>query len=150
VYSPVKVLRTFTLDAQYPKTFSVFLALAEKDDDGGFFSYINHLFGAVKAEVLTILKKIAEKIGQALSVILGGKIGEILFSLASLALSKLIDWITGWFTNYDDIFEAQIAAVGLRNGTATFNGSLSTSIRTLTYSGHGGQYLVRYSWELVR
>ena len=150
VYNPAKVLRSFALDNTYPKNFSVFLAIAEKDEDGGFFSYLDKLFKAVRAEVATIVKKIADMIGRTLSAIFGGKLGEILYSLASLILSKLIDWITGWFTNYDDVFEPQIAAVGLRNGTATFNGSLTSSIRSFTYSGHGGQYLVRYSWELVR
>ncbi|HYF32896.1 MAG TPA: hypothetical protein VD993_17345 [Chitinophagaceae bacterium] len=150
VYSPAKVLRTFALDTAYPKNFCVFLALAEKDSDGGFFTYIDKLFKAVKNEVTDILKKIAEKIGRALVAIFGGPIGEILFSLASLILGKLIDWIIGWFKDYDDVFEAQMAVVSLKKASATFNGNLSTSERSLIYRGHGGTYLVRYSWELTR
>jgi hypothetical protein len=149
-YNPARVLRSFPLDSNYPKTFSVLLAMAEKDRSGGFWSYINKLFDAVKTQVLSILKKIADKISQTLAKLFGGKLGQIISSIASMILSKIIDWLTGLFKNYDDIFEPQVVTIGLDKATATFNGSLSTSQRSLTYRKFLGEYMVMYSWELEK
>lgn len=149
-YNPAKNLRSFALDSNYPKTFAVVLAIAEKDSDGGFFTYVDKLFKAVRQEINDILKKLAEGAQITLAAIFGERIGEILYSLATMVLSKLWDWITGWFKNYDDIFEAKAVTISVRSATATFNGSLTTGQRSLYYHGHGGQYLVKYSWEFEK
>jgi hypothetical protein len=147
-YDPPKVLHSFTLDNTYPKNFGVFITLAEIDG-GGFLSIAQRLFIAVRREVERILEALAAKAGTTVIAIFGGKLFDILSALATLILNRIFGVIMSWIK--DDVFEPQMIFISLKNEHVTFNGgSLTSEQKTLTFHGHDGEYVVKYSLELER
>ncbi|WP_406696782.1 hypothetical protein V5E97_37920 [Singulisphaera sp. Ch08] len=150
-----KTLATFALKGEFPKTLSVFLALAEKDL-GGFADFLEKLFEAIQAEVTVILTAlgiaagaiIGGSIGSTVGTAIGGPIGSIIGLAAGLILGALITFVAGVLK--DDIFEPQIATVTLPDASATFAGSLISPVLSLVYADFDGKYRVKYSWEISR
>lgn len=154
-FDPPKTLATFALKEEFPKTLSVFLALAEKDL-GGFADFLEKLFEAIQAEVTVILTAlgiaagaiIGGAIGSTVGTAIGGPIGSIIGLASGLILGALITFVAGVLK--DDVFEPQVATVTLPDGSATFSGSLTSPVLSLVYADFGGKYRVKYSWEISR
>lgn len=155
-YNPPRVLRQFNLDAVYPKTFSAFIVLAEKDN-GGFSNFIAELYKSIKVELQIIIDAlgvaagalIGSEIGGELGAAVGGPIGAIIGIAVGAILGALIGWII--YALSDDIFPTQMAMVALPAGDAAFsNGSLDSPVMSLFFEAHGGKYEMRYNWEIVR
>ena len=155
-YNPVQILKSFDLTGSYPKTFAVFLSIAEKDS-GGFGDFLTELYEAIKAELHVIFTALGAAAGAAIGVavggsvgtVIGGPIGTVIGVVSGLILGALVGWLASVFQ--DDIFEPQIAAIELTKADSTFaGGSLTSPQMRLVYSGHGGRYLARYSWQIVR
>jgi hypothetical protein len=150
-YNPAKVLKSFSLSSggTFPKSYAVFLTLAEKDG-GGFASFLNDLYKAIKDKLGAVFAAIGGAIGTAVGAAIGGTVGGPLGILVGAAvgyiLGALIDWLIGIIQ--DDMFAPQVAISEFGSVNATFNGSLQSPIQTLNYIGHGGYYQVRYSWEI--
>lgn len=157
VYSPVKVLHTFSLSGlSYPADFAVFVALAEKDN-GGLSDFIRDLWEAVKDHVGTIMSLIGTAAGAAVGAWIGGSVGTViapaLGTIIGIVLGAIVGALIGWLISAikDDIFEPQMAAIQLSHAGATFSGGATVSpTQTLTFADHGGRYSVKYSWELTR
>jgi hypothetical protein len=155
-YNPLKELASFDLTGNYPKSFAVFVALAEKDE-GGFGGFLQELYEAVKAEVQVILTAlgaaagaaIGAAIGGATGTLVGGPIGTVIGVVSGLILGALIGWLAGLLQ--DDIFEPQVAAITLNSANDSFAGnSLVSPVLSFVYEDFGGKYRVRYSWEIRR
>ncbi|MGB8192615.1 MAG: hypothetical protein WCF67_11885 [Chitinophagaceae bacterium] len=156
-YSPAQLLKSFTINGGgYPKTYAVFLSLAEKDS-GGFGSFIQELYDAIRAEVTTILTALGAAAGAAIGGAIGGSIGTavagpigtIIGVAAGLILGAVIGWIVGLLS--DDIFTPQVATITLTSSNGTFvNNSLQSPQMNLRYRQFSGEYNVKYSWEIVR
>ncbi len=154
-YDPLKVLASFDLsNGTYPKTFGVFVSLAEKDN-GGFGDFLNELYDSIKAEVVLVLAAlgaaagplIGAAIGGSVGTAIGGPIGTIIGVLAGLILGALVAWIASLLQ--DDIFEPQVATVTLPDAAAKFTGnSLVSPLLSFNFEDFGGKYRVKYSWEL--
>lgn len=146
-FSPAKVLKSFALDNVNPSTFMAFLAIAEKDS-GGFSSFLEDLYNAIKAEVQVILNQLGAAAGAAIGTAIGGAIGTsiagplgtIIGIAAGLILGALIGWLISAFR--DDIFDPQITGVILNNNTP-FTGP----VETLTYQDFGGKYTAEIFWS---
>ncbi len=157
VYSPVKVLHTFSLSGlTYPADFAVFVALAEKDN-GGLSDFIRELWEAVKDHVGTIMSLIGGAAGAAVGAWIGGSVGTAitpaLGTIIGIVLGAIVGALVGWLIGAikDDIFEPQLAAIQLSHSNATFSGGATVSpTQTLTFEDHGGRYNVKYSWEITR
>lgn len=155
-YNPVKILKSFDLTGSYPKTFTAFLSIAEKDN-GGFGDFLTELYEAIKAELHVILTAVGAAAGGAFGILLGGSVGTVVGGpigtvigiVSGLILGALVGWLASVFQ--DDIFEPQLAAIELPKADSTFaGGSLTSPLMRFVYAGHGGRYLVRYSWQIVR
>lgn len=150
-YNPPMILRQFNLDNVYPKDFSAFIALAEKDS-GGFSRFIANLYESVKIELQLIIMALAAKWGSQIGAEIGssgGPIGAVIGAVIGAILGALIAWIVG--TLEDDIFPTQMATIHIPSGTTAFaNGSLQSPVTGLYFEAHDGKYEVMYSWELVR
>lgn len=150
-YNPAKVLKTFALTSggTFPKSYAVFLALAEKDG-GGFAGFLNDLYKAIKDKLGAVFAAVGGAIGTAVGAAIGGTVGGpigiLVGALAGYILGALIEWLIGIIQ--DDMFAPQVAISEFGSINATFNGSLQSPIQTLNYVGHGGYYQVRYSWEI--
>ncbi len=146
-YSPAKVLKEFKLDNINPSTFFGFISLAEKDS-GGFSSFLNDLYNAIKAELTLIFAAVGAAAGAAIGSAIGGAIGTaiagplgtIIGVVAGLVLGALIGWLVSILK--DDIFEPQITGIHL-NANAAFTGPL----QRLRYRDFGGYYLVEVFWS---
>lgn len=155
-YSPPRVLRQFNLDATYPKTFSAFVVLAEKDD-GGFSNFIAELYKSIKNELQIIIAALGVAAGAAIGGEIGGTIGAAvggpIGTIIGIAVGAILGALIGWIINAlsDDIFPTQMAMVALPSGDAAFNnGSLESPVMSLFFEAHDGKYEVRYNWEIVR
>ncbi|MDF2521520.1 MAG: hypothetical protein K0R84_2148, partial [Clostridia bacterium] len=150
-YNPPMVLRQFNLDDVYPKDFSAFIALAEKDS-GGFSKFIANLYDSVKIELQVIIIALAAKWGSQIGAEIGssgGPIGAVIGAVIGAILGALIAWIVGALE--DDIFPTQMATIHIPSGTTAFaNGSLQSPVTGLYFEAHDGKYEVMYSWELMR
>ena len=155
-YSPSKLLKRFSLSGgDYPKTYAVFLSIAEKDATG-FSEFLDELYNAIKAEVILILMAlgavtgaaIGAAIGGTVGTAVGGPIGTIIGVAAGLILGGLVGWLVGLLR--DDIFEPQITTVTLPSASSDFNGSLRSPTMKFVYRDFGGKYSVSYFWQIVR
>lgn len=155
VYGPPKVLKEFNLaGGTYPKVFTVFLAIAEKDA-GGFGDFLTELYEAVKAEVVLIISTLGAAAGAAIGIAVGGSVGTVIGGpigtaigiISGLILGALVAWLAG--LAQDDLFEPQLTFVELPSADATFTGGALTSpIFNFTFADFGGQYRISYSWQL--
>ncbi len=155
-YNPPEVIRTFALDAKYPKDFMVTLSLAEKDG-GGLSKFIEELYQAIKAELQVILTAlgaaagaaIGAGIGGSVGTAIGGPLGTIIGIAAGAVLGALVGWLVGVLK--DDIFSPQASSLHLPDGAATFAGGALTSPKaSFNFRDHGGHYRVVYDWHLTR
>ena len=153
LYNPPKILRTFTgQGSTYPKIFTGYISLAEKDS-GGFSSFISDLYKAIKDELDVIIVAL----GVAAGAIIGGNLGGTLGSLAGpigtvigIAAGAVLGAVISWLVNAfkDDIFTPQMSmlSVDLSNpGSGTVKNS---PISTLTYREHDATYKVDVSWTV--
>ncbi|MFN8535204.1 MAG: hypothetical protein U0556_16830 [Dehalococcoidia bacterium] len=156
-YAPRRELKSFSLgNGAYPKTFAIFLSIAEKDA-GGFSDFLRELYEAIKAEVVVILTAlgaaagaaIGAAIGGTIGTTIGGPIGTIIGVVAGLILGALVGFLVEVLR--DDIFEPQVATVTLPAQDSTFEGGgLLSPALSFVYEDHGGKYRVRYRWRIVR
>lgn len=150
-YNPPKVLKqfAFTSAGAFPKSYAVFLALAEKDG-GGFAKFIKELYDAVKDKLQAVFTAVGGAIGTAVGAAIGGTVGGPIGILVGAAigfiLGALVEWIVGLVQ--DDMFAPQVAIAEFGSINATFNGSANSPIQTLNFIEHGGHYQVRYNWEI--
>jgi len=155
---PPKILKNFGISASavYPQTYSVFVALAEKDN-GGLSDFIQELYEAVRADLQKILTALGALAGAAIGAQIGGSVGTAvggpLGTIIGVAAGAILGAIAGWLTDVlkDDIFEPQMASITLPDGSSTFaNGSLTSPYYYLDFIDHGGEYKVKYRWKLNR
>jgi len=132
---------------QWPKTYSITLLLAEKDN-GGLSDALNSIWSKVKDKVK---EAIAKAISTALTEYLGPVIAKAIGEAVAWVVGLLVGWIISAFK--DDIFPPFTARVttpsmGARwhypNGTW---GNPSSGTRTAHFYGHGGHYYVQYYWK---
>lgn len=156
LYSPPEIIRTFSLDGDYPKDFMVTMSLAEKDGNG-MSDFIKDLYDAIKAEVQVILTALGAAAGAAVGTAIGGSIGTaiggplgtIIGVAAGAILGALVGWLISMFK--DDIFRPQASTLHLPDGVATFpGGSLTSPKATFNFRDHGGHYKVIYDWQITR
>lgn len=133
--------------AHWPKTYSVSMLLAEKDN-GGFSDVLNTVWSYVRDAVKAAVEK---AVTGALTSYLGPVLAAAIGKAVAWILDKLVGWIISWWK--DDIFPPFSARVttpsmGARwhypNGTW---GNPSSGIRTAHFYGHGGHYYVQYYWK---
>lgn len=157
VYNPPKELKYFyNLDASYPKSFTVILAMAEMDSDG-LGGFVTDLYNAVKGELETIVTGLAAAAGAAIAGselgasigVTAGPIGAIIGAAVGAILGAIFAWIANALS--EDTFPPQVAIISMESGVSTFdNGSLVSPVQSLYFSDHGGEYRVDFSWEIVR
>ncbi len=150
-YNPPKILKTFSFGSggTFPKSYAVFLALAEKDG-GGFADFLGELYDAIKDKLSVVFVAVGGAIGTAVGAAIGGAvggpIGVLVGAAAGFILGALVEWLIGLFK--DDMFVPQVAICEFGSANATFNGSLNSPLLNLHFQDHGGHYHVRYNWEI--
>jgi hypothetical protein len=148
VYEPAKVLKTFTLSGAYPKTFLVFISIAERDS-GGFATFINDLVTSVEDEVDAVISAAAVAAGVAIGGTVGGPVGALLGAVGVALVGGLVALI-GHIAS-DEVWEPQMASVYLGSAGHRFAGGTRVSTtRMWTYEDYSGKYNVHYSWELAQ
>jgi hypothetical protein len=155
-YGANNALQSFSLDAVYPKTFVVLLALAEKDS-GGFSTFLSELYDAIKTEVQIILTASGAALGAAAGAGIGGTVGTAiggpLGTVVGIAAGLILGAIVGWLADVakDDMFEPKAASIDLPAADSVFaGGGMTSPTLSLAYNDHGGRYEVRYQWRLVK
>lgn len=129
--------------SKWPKMYFVTLLLAEKDH-GGFSSSLDTVWKKIGDEVK---KKVAAAITGALSGLVGPAIAAAIGQIAAWIVNALVGWIIKLFK--DDLFPPRVIKCKIPSFNATWSGgSKTSSVRTASFSGHGGQYTVRYYWKL--
>jgi hypothetical protein len=135
-------------EGQYwPKTYSVTLLLAEKDN-GGFANALNQIWIAIRDKVKAAIEK---AIAGALTAYLGPVIAGAIGKAVAWIVDKLVGWIISWWN--DDIFPAYTARVTTPSMSARWYypngtwGNPSSGIRTAHFYGHGGHYFIQYYWK---
>ncbi len=143
-YDPLEELADFALEGDYPKSFAVYIALAEKDA-GKFGDFLVDLYEAVKAGVVYILQQLGSLAGASIGAAIGAStgsalappIGTIIGVIIGLILGALVGWLV--VAARDDIFEPQFATCTLTDATATFvEDSLVSPTMGLVYQDFGG------------
>jgi hypothetical protein len=144
-FQPPRVLKAFALQGNnFPRTYSVMFAVAEKDN-GGFAQFLADLYKAVKTELNALFVAIGASIGGAAGSAIGGPLGTLIGVLAGAIVGAVIAWIVN--TAKDDMFEPQMTAVEIDDSNPTFaNGSRQSQVQTLHFHGHGGHYRAALDW----
>jgi hypothetical protein len=146
-YNPAKILKSFPLDSINPSSFMVLVALAEKDN-GGFSTFLEKLYQAVKAELTAIIIGLGAAAGAAIGAAIGGTIGTtvagpvgtVIGIVAGLILGAIVAWLVDAFR--DDIFEPQLAGI-----TLWANRRFTGPLQTLRYKDFGGTYTAQVYWS---
>jgi hypothetical protein len=131
----------------WPKTYSVTLLLAEKDN-GGFANFLNQIWVAIRDKVKAAIEK---AITGALSSYLGPVIAAAIGKAVAWIVDVLVGWIIRWWN--DDIFPAFTARVTTPSMSARWYypngtwGNPSSGLRTAHFYGHGGHYYAQYYWK---
>jgi hypothetical protein len=131
----------------WPKTYSVTLLLAEKDN-GGLSDALNKVWQKVRDKVK---EAIAKAVSSALQSLLGPAIAKAIGEAVAWVVDLLVGWIIAAFK--DDIFPPFTARVTTPSTTARWYypngtwGNPSSGTRTAHFYGHGGHYLVDYYWK---
>jgi hypothetical protein len=145
-YDTPLVLASFPLDSLYPKSFSAFISIAEKDE-GGFADFLQKLYDAIKAEITLIFAAIGAAAGAKIGAAIGGSIGTTLAgpigTVIGIVCGVILGLLIGWLINAlkDDIFEPQINVLNLFSGLP-FTGPT----QSITYKDHNGKYAVDLFW----
>jgi len=153
-YSPPYILKSFSLtDATYPKVFSTFIVLAEKDA-GGLSAFLEKLWEAVQSHVTKIMEILGAAAGAAIGAKLGASVGAIggpLGIAIGIIGGMVIGALVGWMVDAlkDDIFKPIATAITISGPGQLFDGgSKESSIEVANYVDQGGEYHVSYSWQL--
>ena len=131
----------------WPKTYSLTMFLAEKDN-GGFANFLNQIWIAIRDKVKAAIEK---AITGALTSYLGPVIAAAIGKAVAWIVDKLVGWIINWWN--DDIFPAYTARVTTPSMGARWYypkgtwGNPSSGIRTAHFYGHGGHYYLQYYWK---
>ena len=154
-YNPPEIIKTFSLDNDYPKEFLVTMALAEKDS-GGMSDFIQKLYEAIKAEVALILAALGAAAGAAIGAAIGGSVGTAIGGplgiIIGVAAGAILGALIGWLASVlqDDIFAPQASSLFLSSANDTFQGGALVSPRKeFHYRDHGGHYRITYDWEIT-
>lgn len=131
----------------WPKTYSVSLILAEKDN-GGLSDFLNSVWEKVG-------KTVKEKIQAAVTAGLTPYLGAAIASAIGAAVAWVIDVFVKWIISLwkDDIFPPFTARVTTPSMSARWHypngtwGNPSSGVRTAHFYGHGGHYYVQYYWK---
>jgi len=149
-YNPPRLIKRFPLnqDNIYPKTFIVFLNLAEKDH-GGFSDFLSDLHEAIDVEMKIILTLLGAAVGTAAGPPYGTAVG----ALIGIATAVVYDALMEWFIEVlkDDLLVTEdFARVTLDTRASTFNNALNSPIVSMDYYGpqDGSHYRAKYSWEI--
>ncbi len=140
-----KVFATFDLLAgtEWPKSYFVVFALAEKDA-GGFASFLNKLVDDVKEDITTAL---ATSIGTAIGTASGGVIGAIIGAAVGFAVGKIIEWLKGWWG--DETFDPLTISVEIPSLEHRWTEDSPVSPKNIIeFKGHNGHYQLTYDWRL--
>ena len=152
-FNPPADIKSFiNLDSSYPKIFSAFITIAEKDS-GGFSDFISKLYNAIKDELDIIITALGAAIGLAVGGTVGtlaGPIGTIIGLVAGAILGALLGWLVQVFK--DDIFRPQMTMLYLRPtyrlSNEPYKPSTVSSLQTLNFRDHDGHYQARLSWTV--
>lgn len=156
-YNPPSEIVSFNIgDLNYPKTFLVALALAEKDS-GGLSSFIQKLFEAIRAEIQVILNTLGAAAGSAIGSAIGGSVGSViagpLGAIIGAVAGAIIGALVAWLINAlkDDIFAPKASTITLYSTSNIFpNGSCISPLMYFHYHGFGGHYRLAYDWQIKR
>jgi hypothetical protein len=135
-------------EGQYwPKTYSVSLILAEKDN-GGLSNFLSSVWEKIR-------DKVKQAIEKAVAGALAGYVGPAIAAMIGKAVAWVVDifvqWIISWWQ--DDIFPVFTARVTTPSMSARWYypngtwGNPSSGIRTAHFYGHGGHYYTQYYWK---
>ena len=132
----------------WPKNYAAILYLAEIDW-GGFADFLTDAWEKAAPEIKRRIEEALTAAGGGIGGAIGAIIGKVLGKFLGWVLDKLVDWIIDFFR--DDIFAPRAALINLptAEGTAYLNRSGWNSLSspgTLTFTGHGGTYTVKYQW----
>lgn len=138
------IFTTFDLRSgtDWPKSYFVTLALAEKDMGKDFPEFVNQLFKIVKKEVEAQLAKL---IGTTLGVS-SGPVGAIIGLAVGYAVGKVYEILRGMWN--DDIFIPQTVSIKIPTIPKPFDAGRVGSNLRVNFKGHGGEYSLLYSWHL--
>lgn len=135
-------------EGQYwPKTYSVTMLLAEKDN-GGLSNFLNTVWQHVRVQVKAAIEK---AVTGALTSYLGPVIAAAIGKAVAWIIDILVGWIIGWWK--DDLFPPFTARVTTPSMSARWHypngswGNPSSGIRTAHFYGHGGHYYAHYYWK---
>lgn len=136
-------------EGQYwPKTYSVMMAIAEKDS-GGFQAILNLLYSQIRQKVKEVVAKlVSTPLAPFLGLAIAGAIGK--------AVAWIVDKLFGWIIHFigDDVFRPRTISVVLptsrpRTYNKAWGGKLSPA-RYVNFYGHGGHFRIKYHWRVSR
>ncbi|MCP3939633.1 MAG: hypothetical protein GY708_30180 [Actinomycetia bacterium] len=133
----------------WPKSYSVSLLLAEKDN-GGFSKWLDGVWKKVR-------DKVKEAVAKAVAKLAESYIGPALARIVGQAAAWIVDVFAGWLIKAlkDDVFPPFTARVTTPSMSARWNyangrwGNPSSGRRLAYFNGHGGRYSVEYEWRFA-
>lgn len=160
-FRPDRTFARFNLtgNGDWPRTYSVVVAAAEKDADGGFVKFLQDLWDGIK-DVVTELVTAAVLAAAGGGALAGGAagsavpgLGTVIGAIIGAALAGTIAYIVsvGIESFKDDMFDPiALPTIVLPNASARFpNGSLKSRPFTVQLTQATALYELSCQWELV-
>jgi hypothetical protein len=152
--SPPRVFASFNLNngTQFPKSFLIAVAMAEKDF-GGFAKFLDELVKAIGEEVKKQLEKALKDVagaglGALAGTVIGGVIGAVIGALVGFVVGAVVQALIKLFG--DEIFQPISLTLDLDSADSVFpNGQTTSPESQLTFQGFGGTYRVAYDFNIV-
>ena len=147
-----RVLSGANLQPSGGSVYGLTLMMAEIDW-GGFGSFLNDAYVAVKGE----LAKEVGKLAVSAAGVDAGSIEAIIIQIATWVVIELIGWLISWaeddymgqrnwMVQLPNRFQTSIKNVN-QGGLAAPSTVSASPMKKLTYTAHGGQYEVRLHWR---
>ena len=151
-FNPPRLIQKFSLSSNqtYPKSFTVFFNLVEKDLGGGFSDFMTRLHEAIDTEVKTIISLLGGAIGATIAPPYGAAVGALIGIATGIILDAVIRELAA--RSKDDPFTTggDYAAIDLPTSDFTFDGSLQGPIVAMHHYNpkDQGHYRIKYNWSL--
>ena len=142
-YSPLMRFVSFNLNEggnQWPKSYFVTLALAEKDMGNGLDKHLGAL-------VVKVQERIIEIVGDAIGDVIGPKEMAVVIAAVKWVIGKIYEWLKSWWN--DDVFPPQSVSVTIGSLTHRWPGGTTDSPEgVVRFVAHGGTYELTYDWAV--
>ena len=124
----------------FPKPYPLIMAMAEKDNSGGFYKFLKDLWNLID-------EKVTAAIAGAIGAAIGAVIGNVIGAIVGFIVGAIIGWLISLFDNHDDIVGAKPVTLWLGAATRSYYEAVGLlknppNLFNIDFTGDGGHYRV--------